>query len=48
MSQTDILIRPVEPEDWPDVAEIFDQPGVIGAVGWGRAQRNPSTFLTAL
>ena len=29
MSQTDILIRPVEPEDWPDVAEIFNQPGVI-------------------
>jgi L-phenylalanine/L-methionine N-acetyltransferase len=24
-----ITIRPVEPEDWPDVAEIFEQPGVI-------------------
>ena len=26
---TDILIRPVEPDDWPDVAELFDQPAVI-------------------
>jgi putative acetyltransferase len=24
-----ITIRPVEPEDWPDIAEIFDQPGAI-------------------
>jgi len=29
MAQTDILIRPVEPEDWPDVAAIYDQPGAI-------------------
>jgi putative acetyltransferase len=29
MSQTDILIRPVEPEDWPDLAEIFAQPNAI-------------------
>jgi putative acetyltransferase len=24
-----ITVRPVEPEDWPDVADIFDQPGAI-------------------
>jgi L-phenylalanine/L-methionine N-acetyltransferase len=29
MGETPIQIRPVEPEDWPDVAEIFEQPGVI-------------------
>jgi L-phenylalanine/L-methionine N-acetyltransferase len=29
MTDPEILIRPVEPEDWPDVAEIFNQPGVI-------------------
>jgi putative acetyltransferase len=29
MGESDIQIRPVEPEDWPDVAEIFEQPGVI-------------------
>ena len=29
MGQTNIEIRPVEPEDWPDVFEIFQQPGVI-------------------
>jgi L-phenylalanine/L-methionine N-acetyltransferase len=26
---SDILIRPVEPEDWPDITELFDQPSVI-------------------
>jgi putative acetyltransferase len=26
---SDILIRPVEPEDWPDIADLFDQPAVI-------------------
>jgi L-phenylalanine/L-methionine N-acetyltransferase len=26
---TDILIRAVEPDDWPDVAELFDQPSVV-------------------
>ncbi len=25
----EITIRPVEPEDWPDIAEILAQPGVI-------------------
>lgn len=29
MGESDILIRAVEPEDWSDVGEIFDQPGVI-------------------
>jgi putative acetyltransferase len=26
---SDILIRSVEPEDWPDIADLFDQPAVI-------------------
>ena len=25
----DIQVRAVEPEDWPDIAELFDQPAVI-------------------
>jgi putative acetyltransferase len=25
----DIQVRAVEPEDWPDIAELFDQPSVI-------------------
>jgi putative acetyltransferase len=29
MGESDIQIRAVEPEDWPGVAEIWDQPGVI-------------------
>ena len=29
MTKTVFTIRPVEPEDWADVAEIFDQPGAI-------------------
>ena len=29
MSERDVQIRPVEPEDWPDVAEVFNQPAVI-------------------
>jgi putative acetyltransferase len=29
MSASDVQIRPVEPEDWPDVAEVFNQPAVI-------------------
>ena len=29
MRESDIEIRAVEPEDWPDVAEIFNQPAVI-------------------
>jgi len=29
MSRSDILVRPVEPEDWADIAEIGDQPGFI-------------------
>lgn len=29
MGESDILIRAVEPEDWRDVAEIFDQPAAI-------------------
>jgi putative acetyltransferase len=29
MGESEIQIRPVEPEDWPDVAEVWDQPAVI-------------------
>jgi len=29
MPTTAITIRPVEPEDWPDIADIFDQPAAI-------------------
>ncbi|HEX3407595.1 MAG TPA: GNAT family N-acetyltransferase [Caulobacteraceae bacterium] len=29
MPESAIKVRPVEPEDWPDIAEIFEQPGVI-------------------
>lgn len=29
MTDAAITIRPVEPEDWPDIAEIFDQPAAI-------------------
>jgi putative acetyltransferase len=29
MAESAIKIRPVEPEDWPDIADIFEQPGVI-------------------
>ena len=29
MGESDIQIRAVEPEDWPAVAEIFEQPAVI-------------------
>jgi len=29
MAEEPILIRPVEPEDWPEVAEVLAQPGVI-------------------
>jgi L-phenylalanine/L-methionine N-acetyltransferase len=29
MPQSAIKIRPIEPEDWADIAEIFEQPGVI-------------------
>ena len=25
----DIQVRAVEPQDWPDIAELFDQPAVI-------------------
>lgn len=29
-SQTsDVQIRAIEPEDWPDITEVFNQPGVI-------------------
>ena len=29
MPNTAITVRPVEPEDWPDIADIFDQPDAI-------------------
>lgn len=29
MAASAIKVRPVEPEDWPDIAEIFEQPQVI-------------------
>ena len=29
MTKTDIVVRAVEPEDWPDIAEMFEQPRVI-------------------
>ena len=29
MSNPEITIRAVEPEDWPDIADIFDQPRAI-------------------
>jgi putative acetyltransferase len=29
MVKADILVRAVEPEDWPDIGEIHDQPNVI-------------------
>ncbi|HTX51699.1 MAG TPA: GNAT family N-acetyltransferase [Caulobacteraceae bacterium] len=29
MAKADIIVRAVEPEDWPDIGEIHDQPNVI-------------------
>jgi putative acetyltransferase len=29
MAESAILVRPVEPEDWADIADIFEQPRVI-------------------
>ena len=29
MPNSTVTIRPVEPEDWPDIADIFDQPAAI-------------------
>ncbi|MGH6958031.1 MAG: GNAT family N-acetyltransferase [Caulobacteraceae bacterium] len=29
MTKTEIHIKPLEPEDWPDVAEIFEQPQAV-------------------
>jgi putative acetyltransferase len=29
MPNAAITVRPVEPEDWPDIADIFDQPAAI-------------------
>ena len=55
MPASAILIRPVEPEDWPDIAEIFDQPAAIAgtlqmpfrsrAFQRERAEKRPSDRL---
>ena len=29
MTETSFQIRPVEPEDWPDISEVWAQPGAI-------------------